>query len=111
MGSLQAIPNSGCFSFTILEKSCNLSFVIDIHVFGSRFLRQAGHGQDVAGKRYDKAGTGGDAQFSYGDGKAFGAANLRGIVGQGILGLGHADGHLVEAEFLDFDELFFVLPR
>ena len=90
----------------MLEQSRNLSVIINIHILSSRFLGQTGHGQDIAGKRYDKACSGGDSEFSYGYGKACGTTNLCGIIREGVLGFGHADGHFVKAEFLDFGELF-----
>ena len=59
---------------------------------------QAGHGHDVAGEGNQEAGAGGDLHVAHRHGEAGGRAQLGLIVGEAVLGLGHADGHLVEAQ-------------
>ena len=86
--NLQAFTVEGIMGYTgwfsvyyrHLEKSRNLSVIINIHILSSRFLGQTGHGEDIASQGDDKACSGGDSEFSYGYGKACGTANLCGIV-------------------------------
>lgn len=88
------------------EQACDLAVDVDVHVLGSRMLRQARHRQDVARQGDDEAGAGAHAQFLDRDAEASRTADLRRIVRQRVLRLGHADRHLVEAELLDLLELF-----
>ena len=43
------------------EQACDLAVDVDVHVLGSRMLRQARHRQDVACKGDDEAGAGAHA--------------------------------------------------
>ena len=82
-----------------------MPFGINIHLLCRRVGWQARHGEDAARESHDEAGPGGDTQFTHSDGKALGTAQLHGVIGKRILGLGHADRHLVKAQGLDFLQL------
>ena len=57
-------------------------------------LRQTGHGHDITGEHHDEAGTGGHLHVLNGYGEVFRCAQFGGIIGEAVLGLGHADGNL-----------------
>ena len=68
-------------------------------------LGQARHGHDVAGERHHEAGAGSDLDVPHRDTEALGRAQALGVVGEGVLGLGHADGQVGEALLLDLGHL------
>ena len=59
-------------------------------------LRQTRHGHDVARERDDEPGAGGRVDVADGEPEAGRSAQLGGIVGEGVLGLGDADRGLPE---------------
>ena len=73
-----------------LEQSGDLAVLVHVDALGGRDLRKTGHGHDVAGEGHQEAGAGRDLQVAHGDGKALGRAQKGGVIGEGLLGLGHA---------------------
>ena len=73
------------------EQSRNLAILINVNAIGSRNLRQAGHGNNIARKRDHKARTGGQTHAADVQREARGRAQLLGIIGEGVLRLGDAD--------------------
>ena len=61
-------------------------------------LRQPRHGENIARQRYNKARTGRDTQLADRDAESRWTPELGLIIREGLLRLGHADRHLVEAE-------------
>jgi hypothetical protein len=73
----------------------------DVHALGRRPLRQARHGHDVAGVRHDEAGAGGRRHLAHRDVEVLGRAAQRRVVGEGVLRLRHADGHVAHADVFE----------
>ena len=73
----------------ISEQARDFAVDIDVHVLGGWMLRQARHRQDVARQRDDEACAGADAELLDRDAETGRTADLRRIVRQGILRLGH----------------------
>ncbi len=90
---------------SFLEEAGDDAVLIDVDALGGRDFRQAGHGHDVTGEGDDEAGAGGDFEVADRDAEIFRCALLGRVIGEGVLGLGHADRHLVEAELFELLEL------
>jgi len=81
-----------------LEKSVDLFRVrIDVDVVDAGAGRQAGHGRHGPDEREEEARTDGSSDVTDGQGEPRGRALDGGVGGEGVLGLGHADGKVVEA--------------
>ena len=91
--------------FPFLEEAGDDAVLVDVDALGSRDFRQTGHGHDITGEGDDEAGAGGDLQVADRDPEVFRCALLGRVIGEGVLGLGHADGHLVEAELFELFQL------
>ena len=94
-----------------LEKSRNLSGLIYIDSFCSRYFRQSRHYHDVAGVDYHEPCAGGRPDIADGDGEVLRLAKLRRVVGQGVLRLGNTHGNSVQTEILDLLERLCSLGR
>ena len=79
--------------------------LVHVDLFGGGDLGQAGHGEDVAGEGNQEAGAGGDLNVPHGDGEVLRGTQELGVIGEGILGLGHADGQVIKAEVGELLEL------
>ena len=74
--------------------------LIDVDAFGGGRFGKPRHGHNVTRENYNEACACTDADVLYGHGKARGRAELRLIVGEGILRFRDADGCVTEAESL-----------
>ena len=79
--------------------------LVHVDLFCGGGLGQAGHGHDVAGEGDDETRPGTDLQAAYGDGEVLRRAQKGGVIGEGILGLGHADGKVPKAQGLQLGGL------
>ena len=73
-----------------LEQSGDLPILVHVDLLGGGHFGQAGHGHDIAGEGDDEASSGAHLQVADGNLKALGRAQQGGVVGEGVLGLGHA---------------------
>ena len=60
--------------FLFLKQAGDAAVGVHVDIFGGGDLRQAGHGEDVAGEDYYEAGAGGDLHVFHGDGEMLGGA-------------------------------------
>mmetsp|Transcript_14930 Transcript_14930/g.38363 ORF Transcript_14930/g.38363 Transcript_14930/m.38363 type:complete len:613 (+) Transcript_14930:23-1861(+) len=81
-----------------------LQVQVDVIVGGAG--GQARHGHHGADEREDEARAGGGAHVADGQHEAAGGALDLGVVGEGVLRLGHADGQLVQAHLGEAGNLF-----
>ena len=88
-----------------LEQPHDLSAFQDVDLVGGRDLGQARHPHDLSGQGHQEPGAGGQLHFPDRDLEARGAPQLLGVVAEGVLGLGHADGQVPKAGLLQGVEL------
>ena len=74
-----------------------LPVLVEVDRLGGRLLRQPGHGQDVAGVGHHEAGTRRELGVADGHREVPGPPELLRVVGERVLGLGHADGQLARS--------------
>lgn len=74
-----------------------VSFKIQINVVEARTRGQARHGGHGANQGVEKASTHAGPDLSNRDGEALGSPLQLGVGGKGKMGLGHADGQVIEA--------------
>ena len=84
--------------------------VHQVHLLRLRLGRQAGHADDVAEQRHEVAGAGGEDDLADGDLEVLRAAEQGRVVGEGLLGLGDAQGQALVAEPADHAEVALRLP-
>ena len=87
------------------EKAADNAVLVDIDSLSRRNLGKSGHGHDVTGQGNDEACARADLEVAHGDGKALGSTQQCRIVGEGVLGLSHADGKSREAEVCQLFDL------
>ena len=61
-------------------------------------LGKSGHGHDIAGQGNDETCARADLEVADGNSEALGSTEQSGVIGERVLGLGHADGQSREAE-------------
>ncbi len=70
-------------------------------------FRQARHRHNIAHKHDDEARARRNFDFANSNVEIFGASEFRGVIGEGILSFGNANGELAETELFNLSELFF----
>lgn len=85
----------------LLEESRNAAFLVDVDGQGRRSFGQARHGHDVSRDGHEEPRPGGDADLADGDGEVPGPPLDGRVVGEGGLGLGHADQKPVQSQGAD----------
>ena len=80
------------------EKAADDAVFVHIDPLGGRRLGQTRHGHDVPGEGHKKARARGDLKVFDGDSEALRRAQLCGVIGKTVLGLGDADGELVKTQ-------------
>ena len=91
----------------LLEQAGDSAITIHVDFLGRGHLGQTGHGHDVAGKGHNKARSGTDLQVADRDGEALRSPQQGLVVREGVLGFGHADGQLTEAQLSELLDLLF----
>ncbi len=86
-GAVVSFANRLC-----LEEAFDPAVLVHVDLLGGGDLGQAGHGEDVPGQGHEEARPGGHLQVPHGDGEVLRRAQQLGVVGEAVLGLGHADG-------------------
>ena len=89
-----------------LEQAGDFAVFVHVDLLGGGDPGQAGHGHDIPGEGDDEAGAGAHLQVANGDLKALGGPQQGGVVGEGVLGLGHANRHIPEAEGFQLGDFF-----
>lgn len=79
---------------------------VGFETFGGGDFGQGGHTHHFAGEGDEKPGPVGKFEFAYGDGEAFGSTQQFGVVREGFLGFGHANGEFTKTEPFEFGQLF-----
>ena len=85
------------WSPSVLVKPHDLAVLVYVHVSAGRIRRKAGHGQHGATERVDEARARREAHVTHGEGVACGATLPLRLVGEGKVGLGHADRQVAVA--------------
>jgi len=73
------------------EQAADDAVFVHVNIFGGGMAGQAGHGVDFSREGDDKAGSGGEADFSYRERIAARGTEQRFVVRNRILGFGDAD--------------------
>jgi len=84
--------------FYFSEQAGDYSVFVNIDTLGSGTLGQARHGEYVAGSCHDEARAGGDFRVSHRHIKGLRCAQLCGVGGKAVLGLGNAARHSAVAQ-------------
>lgn len=82
----------------------NATFGGDVDGFGGGDFGQGGHAHHGAGEGDEEAGSVGDFEVAHGDVEVARATGFGGVVGEGILGFGHADGQISQASLSELLE-------
>ena len=89
----------------VLKQAGDSAVLVYVHLFGRRHFGQAGQGHDVAGEGDQEPGAGGHLNIAYRDGEAPGRAQQGGVIREGVLSLGHADGQGAKAQLSELRRL------
>ena len=93
-------------SIFLLKQAFYIAFIVNINAHERGLRGKPRHGGDVAAQGVDKARAGGKAHIAHRQPEAFWRALESGVVGERILGLGHAHGQVSVALRFQLAEFF-----
>ena len=80
----------------VVEEALDLARLVYVDGLGGGGFGQAGHGDDLAREGHDKARARAQAHLAHGDGEVLRPSDELGVVGEGVLRLGHTHGQRPE---------------